>query len=144
MQCKNRGIWSDAAIIPSACCTSLWGNLVWSKFRNVMCPKNVIGWLPEYTEWQGYSTNGCFFLVVQGMRHLFHIIHNENSYYELVTIGPNPIENYWNVKGEDFFLWSDSLQVLSKKCNIWTENEFCVITESCANNATANVCSNQS
>ncbi len=46
--------------------TSLWGQcydlgmlqLVRSRFSNVMCPKNEVSWLPEYTEWPGYSISG--------------------------------------------------------------------------------------
>ena len=67
-QGKKRGRWSDAPIMPSAYCTSLWGQcydlgwlqLVRSSFSNIMCPKNEVSWLPEYTEWPGYSINGFF------------------------------------------------------------------------------------
>ena len=53
---------------PSVYCTSLWGQcydlgwlqLVRSSFSNIMCPKNEVSWLPEYTEWPGYSINGFF------------------------------------------------------------------------------------
>lgn len=34
--------------------------LVSSRFSNIMCPKNEVSWLPEYTEWPGYSINGFF------------------------------------------------------------------------------------
>ncbi len=33
----------------------------------VMCPKNEVSWLPEYTEWSGYSINGCFLPWRHGM-----------------------------------------------------------------------------
>ena len=63
---KKRGRWSDALIMPSAHCTSLWRQcydlgllqLVRSRFGNIMCPKNEISWLPECTEWPGYSIKG--------------------------------------------------------------------------------------
>ena len=65
---KKRGRWNDAPIMPSAYCTSLWGQcydlgllqLVRSKFSNIMCPKNEVSWLPEYIEWPRSSTNGFF------------------------------------------------------------------------------------
>ncbi len=67
-QGKKRDGWIDAPIMPSAYRTSLWGQcydlgllqLVRSRFSNVMCPKNEVSWLPEYTEWPGYSINGFF------------------------------------------------------------------------------------
>ena len=34
--------------------------LVRSRFSNIMCPKNEVSWLPEYTEWPDYSINGFF------------------------------------------------------------------------------------
>ena len=67
-QGKKRGRWSDAPIMPSACCTSLWGQcydvgllqLVRSRFSSIMCPKNEASWLPEYTEWPGFYIIGFF------------------------------------------------------------------------------------
>ncbi len=67
-QGKKRGRWSDAPIMLSAYCTSLWGQcydlgllqLVKHRFSNIMCPKNEVSWLPEYTEWPGYLINGFF------------------------------------------------------------------------------------
>ena len=67
-QGKKRGRWSDAPIMPSVYCTSLWGQcydlgllqLLRSRFSNIMCPKNEVSWLPEYTEWPGYSINGSY------------------------------------------------------------------------------------
>ena len=66
---KKRGRWSDAPIMPSVYFTSLWGqccNLGWlqlvrSSFSNIMCPKNEVSWLPEYTEWP-HSSTSVFFL----------------------------------------------------------------------------------
>ena len=65
---KKRGRWSDAPIMPSVYCASLWGQcydlgwlqLVRSSFSNIMCPKNEVSWLPEYTEWPGYCIHGFF------------------------------------------------------------------------------------
>ena len=67
-QGKKRDRRSDAPIMPSAYSTSLWGQcydlrllqLVRSSFSNIMCPKNEVSWLHEYTEWPGYSINGFF------------------------------------------------------------------------------------
>ena len=67
-QGKKRGRWSDTPIMPSAYCTSLWGQccvlgllqLVRSGFCNIMCQKNEVSWLPEFTEWPGYSINAVF------------------------------------------------------------------------------------
>jgi len=30
------------------------------RFSNIMSPKNEVSWLPEYTEWAGYSISGFF------------------------------------------------------------------------------------
>ena len=67
-QGKKRGRWSDAPIMPSVYCTSLWGQcydlgwlqLVRSNFSNIQCLKNEVSWPPEYTEWPRSSTNGFF------------------------------------------------------------------------------------
>ena len=67
-QGKKRGRWSDAPIMPSAYYARLLGQcydlgllqLVRSRFSNIMCPKKEVSWLPEYTEWPGYSINGFF------------------------------------------------------------------------------------
>ena len=60
----------DVPIMPSAYCTSLWRKrydlgllqLVSSRFSNIICPKNEVSILAEYTEWPGYSINGYFLL----------------------------------------------------------------------------------
>ena len=61
-QGKKRGRWSDAPIMPSAYCTSLWGKgydlgllqLVSSRFSNIMRATKNKG------EWLGYSINRFF------------------------------------------------------------------------------------
>ena len=68
-QGKKRGSWIDAPIMPSAYCTSMWGQcndlgflqLVRSSFSNIMCLKDEVSWLPEYTKWPGQSIS-VFFL----------------------------------------------------------------------------------
>lgn len=36
--------------------------LVRSMFSYIICPKNEVSWLPEYTEWPGYSISELLFL----------------------------------------------------------------------------------
>ena len=97
-QGKKRGGWSDAPIMPSVCCTSLWGQgydlgllqLVWSRFSNMMYPKNEVSWLPEYTEWPGVSING--FVLSWWYRHIpssFHHFHTWIGHHGVLTLTPN-------------------------------------------------------
>ena len=86
--------------------------LVRSRFSNVMCPKNEVGSLTEYTEWPGYSLNYFFSsliawaysrMTMPGLiglklwnsgsgRHHFHTWIGHHRVYTL-----NPTENLWDV-----------------------------------------------
>ena len=154
-QAKKRGGWSDAPIMRSAYRTSLWGQrydlgllqLVRSRFRNVICPKNEVSWLPEYFEWPGYSTRGILLSSLM------------TRAYSKITMPWFIMLNLWKIGSGNakhhFHTWIGHHRVQTqtpvrifgmcwRRLNATLDGNKCDRAEAYRNGATENVCRNQS